>query len=288
MSRFLLPVTLLCIAFLVSACGALFDASYALGDGKTSMSVPDSVGTGQSETRTEYEVTPAADQSLGLQCFVRTRAVERGWTVTKTYEYRGGYEKSTYSAAAIADLGIGGLLAGIMLGICTSDSSDVSCVNTAWAAPFAVDLVYSLIRRSQARPAVLVSKSRSGDQMQYGQAAEQEATQCQSVASLHLGASSGPSDEQRLNGQGAQQRELSEGALQLSFDENGSILLSDEAVSTWAMQSWASLWILDTDGQVQSVQVDRCTALRPLATRMSVDALQAFNRDCPLPAPSQP
>lgn len=284
LSRALLGVSMLQLA----ACGALMDTTYWIGDKKTSLTVPESSATGEAETRTEYEAVHDAALGLRLSCYQRTRGVERGWDVTKTYEYRGGYEKSTYTAAAVLDGVLGAVIAGSLTGICLNEDSDVSCAHIAWASPFAIDMVYSLIRRGTVGPKVLVDKTRGSDRMQYGQAAQQQATQCESVAGLYLGGSSGPSDEQRLNGYaGPNVRELADGALQLGFDAAGAVLLSPESVDFWATQSYASLWVRDDQGTIQPVIVDRCTTLRPHAMSMGSSAQQAFQRDCPLPQPAQ-
>lgn len=271
-----------------AACGALIDTTYWLGDKRTSSTIRDSAATGEVETRTEYEAVHDAMHGLQLSCYQRTRGVERGWDVTKVYEYRGGYEKSTYTGAAVLDGVFGAVVAGSIAGICLKEDSDVSCANIAWAAPFAVDMIYSLIRRGSVGPKVLVDKRRGSDRMQYGLAAQEEPTQCQSVAGLYLGGSSGPSDEQRLNGfAGADVRELSDGALQLGFDAAGAVLLSPESVNFWATTNYASLWVRDDQGTLQPVSVDRCTTLRPHAGIMDTSAQQTFQRDCPLPQPAQ-
>lgn len=301
-------LTSMVIAYLVAGCGAVFDTAYALGDGKYHESVTDNRPTEHSEQLMEYEV----DASLGLQCFARTRQIERSASIHKTYEYRGGFAKSTYAGAAIADGVIGSLIAGTMLAICAQEDSDVSCVNTVWASPFAVDLIYSLIRRKSVRDPVLAGKTRSSDSLVHSETPiDEQQTDCSDVTAVWLGTATGPSREQRLNSGGGE-RELSAEAIEIPMTVGAlppaqvpgapppsptaggpaagpatpHLFLSPGIAEAWATQSQATLWVQRPNGSIARIKVDRCTALRPLAFGFKTDARAAFDRGCPLPAPS--
>jgi hypothetical protein len=74
-------------------CGVILDGAYRLGDDKYYESAEESAPTAEIVDRIEYEARIEADQSLHLACFARTRQVERRWSVTKTFEYRGGFRR---------------------------------------------------------------------------------------------------------------------------------------------------------------------------------------------------
>jgi len=277
-----------CLALALGGCGLVVDTAYLLGDGRYQESAEESSPTTETTERLEVVAAAGPDGALQLECVHRTRAIERSWQVNKTYQRQGGFGRDTYTATAALDVIFGGLAAGTLLALCTHEDSDVSCWNMLWAAPYAVDLGYSLVRRATARPAVLVDKVRSGDRLRYGDPplAERPAS-CGSIASVWLGGVTGPSDEALLNGEGEGRgpRELADGAVPLEIDEAGALYLSDEAVRTWATQAWAGVWALDGAGAPHPVQVDRCAALRPHAARLSEAELASFRRDCPLPQP---
>ncbi len=292
--RITLTAALLCAS--IAGCGAVFDTAYTLTDGKFSESETDNRPTEHTENSIEYEV--GAD--LALQCFARTRRIERTATISKTFEYRGGFEKSTYAGAAVADGLIGALVAGTMLGICTSEESDVSCLNMTWASPFAIDLVYSLIRHKTVRPPVLVGKTRSSDSLVHGATPiDEQQTDCSSVASLWLGTATGPSRVERLNSGGEEQR-LREGAIAVALVSapagstaptepalvQAHLSLSPEVAQAWASQNDLALWVQNGQGTISRVLVDRCTVLRPLAHSFVGEVRTTFDQNCPLPAPS--
>ena len=271
-----------------SGCAAILDSAYRLGDGKYRESAEESAPTAQIVDRLEYETRLQPDQSLRLECVARTRQVERSWSVTKTFEYRGGFRKNVYWGSAVADGVIGALLAGPLLGVCTKEDSDTSCYHMLWASPFAIDLLYSLIRTRMVRDPVLVGKRRSADQVRFAQVpVEEEVATCPSTQ-LWLGGASGPSEEDLLNGRGGgEARELGPDAVRVVVDAEGLVTLSAEVVAHWVGRSYATLWVSDDRVGLQPVLVDRCGALRPHASTLTFDQRQSFDRDCPLPQPQQ-
>ncbi len=275
-------------ALALAGCGAMVDLGYRLGDGRYTESAEESAPTAETVTRTEYQAALQPDQSLHLECATRTRQVERRWSVTKTFEYRGGYSRGTYLGTAILDGVLGAVIAGSLLGICTHEDSDTSCLHMLWASPFAIDLLYSVIRNRTVRDPVLVDKNRSGDQMRYADTPlEEQATACAAVT-LWLGRANGPSAEDLLNGRGnGETRALDDDALSLPLEADGAIELTPEAAAYWAARSYADLWVRDAEGGLHPVQVDRCPVLRPHAARLTAEARQTFDRDCPLPQPPQ-
>jgi hypothetical protein len=275
------------LALPLLGCGLLVDSAYLLGDGHYRDSAEESAPTGETARRLEAEVTPDPDGALRLGCTARTRSIERSWQVQRTYQRQGGFEADTYTATAVLDGVVGAVVAGVLLGFCTHEDSDLSCWNMLYASPFALDLGYSLIRRATARPAVLVDKSRSRDRLRHGaEPLAEQPTSCDWVSSLWVGGATGPSDEAFLNGEGeGAARHLGPGAVEVPLGPDGQVILHGEAAASWAGQSWAGLWAIDHQGVPHQVRVDRCGALRPHAAGLSEAALQSFQNDCPLPQP---
>lgn len=151
--------------------------------------------TGQVVERTEYRVT----QKGALECYAARRAVERERSVSKRYRRRDGLGRNQYTGFAVGDALVGGLVAGVLAGFCTSDQNDLSCWNMLYASPFAIDLVYAIVRRQTTGEAVLVEKNAFGDRLALGRTALfEERTECESVREVRLGKTSGLSDEERL------------------------------------------------------------------------------------------
>ncbi len=294
-------LTSVLLAFSTASCGAMLDTAYSLGGNEYHESSTDNRPTEHTEEAMEFELAT----SLELHCFSRTRRIERTSTISKTYEYRGGYTKDAYAGAAIADGLIGAVIAGSLLGICTAEDSDVSCINMLWASPYAVDFIYSLIRRKTVRKPVLVGKTRSQDSLVHSEVPihEQE-TSCEEVSTIWLGTASGASREQRLNS-GGDARTLNEGAIGMPLmtgapdaapspvpgpPANGSpgkfLALSPELAQIWGGQNNTALWAQQGDGSISRIKVDRCTVLRPFAYSFTSAARDTFNASCPLPAPS--
>ena len=277
------------LALALSGCGLLVDGAYLLGDGRYSDSAEERAPTGETAVRMETDLAREADGALVLGCTRRTREVERSWQVTRTFQHQGSFDADTYAGTAMLDGLLGTLIAGTLLTVCQQDDSNLSCWNAVWAAPFALDLGYSLVRRATAEPAVLVDKSRSADRLRYAEPplAEEPAT-CDWVTSLWIGGATGPSDEALLSGEGTGTRALADGAIELSLGPDGLVTLSPEAATSWAGQSWATVWALDAEGVPHPVRADRCALLRDHAGGFTGTALETFQIDCPLPQPATP
>lgn len=278
-------VVAMAMAFLVasSGCAATVDATYLLGDGRYTRSASESRPLAQTIDRIEYEAAVEPDGTMRVACFARTRQVQRTWHVVKTYRYRGGYGKQAYLATAIGDVLFGALVAGTFLGICRNDETDVSCWNMLYATPFALDLGYSLIRYATARTPILIDKSST--QGTLGLVAEplhEQATACESLASLWLGSATGPDDVQILLGHAgdADTRALAQGAIELALDPTHTIALTPEVAERWALFAGLGLFAVDRDGVPHSIAVDRCALLRPLSASLSADAQTAYQQQC--------
>lgn len=279
----------LILGSLASGCGAMMDTAYVLGDGRFEESTDEYTPTEHAETAVEYEIGP----DLALQCFSRTRQIERSARVTKTFEYRGGFEKSYYTGAAITDVVFGGLLAGVLTGMCLSDEPPVSCTSVLWAAPFAVDGIYSAVRAATVRKPVLVDKSRGTSVLGYGEVPlDEQPTDCGDVTRIWLGTASGSSRQQRLEYGGAKQR-IEDGSMEVMLQGNATtgsstLVVTNDVATTWLRKSWVALWAEKADGTVERVRSDRCSVLRPFATNFVGTERADFDRACPLPSPAQP
>lgn len=275
------------VAFLLasSGCAATVDAVYLIGDGRYTQSTSESQPIAQTIDRVEYEAAVEPDGSMRVACFARTRQVKRTWQVTKTYRYRGGYGKEVYAAMPLLDVIFGATVAGTVLALCRDEDPDLSCWNMLYATPYAVDIGYSLIRYAMARSPVLIDKSSSEGALGFvDEPIHEQATACESLASLWLGTATGPNDLQILSGhaEGAGTRTLAEGALELVLDPTRAIALTPEVAERWALQAWLDLFAVDSDGIPHQLAVDRCALLRPVHASLSADARAAYkNSGCP-------
>jgi hypothetical protein len=263
-----------------SGCVATVDMAYWLGDGRYIDSASESRPIAQTIDRFEYEAAVEPDGSMRLACFARTRQVKRTWEVVKTYRYRGGYQREVYAAVTLFDVLFGAVVAGTAFALCTDEDPDLSCWNVLYATPFALDIVYAGIRFATVRPPVLIGKSAyEGDLGFVDQPAHEQATACESLASLWLGAATGPDDLQILNGSTGN-RSLVEGAVEIVLDPTLTIALTPEVAERWALQASLDLLVVDRDGIPHRLAADRCALLRPVSASLSTDAQAAYQRDC--------
>lgn len=273
-----------------SGCGVLIDGIYVLGDGRYSSHTEEHAPTGQRRIAIEHLASPGPDGRLVLACARRTRPIERTWTVSREFRRRGGFDSGTYYGAAAVTTLIGGLIAVGTGAACRAEDSELSCWNMLYAAPFALDLGYSLIRGATARSAVLIDKQTGGEDLRFGAPEVDQAEPCDPALRVVLGAATGPSDAALLAGGGdGQVRAMADGALELPLDPGGAFDLGGTAgaVVAWAGSPWLGLWAIDGAGVPQPIEVDRCAALRPHLAQVSGDARTAFDRDCPLPQPTR-
>ncbi len=280
-----IPLVLSLALLSTSGCGLMVDGGYKLSSKKFSESVVESEPTSQQIQREEYEIVVQPNSSMRLACFTRTRRVERSWSVDKSFEYRGGYDKATYQGAGGLDGVVSAVIVGSMLGFCLPEDSDISCKNLLWAAPHAISMVYSFVRAATVKKPVLVDKSRSGDSMRFAATPlHSQETQCPIDSQLWIGSASGPSAVDDLNGrQQGKRLTLNQDSAYVAVNAEGVLVMSAEAASLWASHYFAKLWLTLSDGGLHPVVVDRCAVLRPHAASFANQDLQSFNRDCPLP-----
>jgi hypothetical protein len=264
-----------------SGCAATVDAVYLIGDGRYTQSTHESRPLAQTIDRVEYESAVEPDGSVRVACFARTWQVKRTWEVVKTYRYRGGYDKSVYAAVVLLDVMFGATVAGSVLALCRGDDPDLSCWNMLWATPYALDIGYAWIRYFMVRSPVLIDKSSSeGTLGLVDEPLHEQATACESLASLWLGSATGPDDLQILGGHAEGARSLAAGALEIVLDETRAITLTPEVAERWALQASLNLFAVDQEGIPHHLAADRCALLRPVQASLSADAQTAYQSEC--------
>jgi hypothetical protein len=271
------------VAILVanSGCAATVDGVYLIDNGHYTESSGESRPLSQTIDRVEYETAIEPDGSMRVACFARTWQLKRTWQVTKTYRLRGGYDKNVYSAVMLLDVILGAAAAATFLILCSDEDSDLSCWNTLYATPFAVDIGYAGIRYAMAKPPVLIDKSSSEGTLGFvDEPIHEQATACESLASLWLGSATGPNDLQILSGDAEGTRSLVEGALEIVLDPTRAIALTPEVAERWALQVSLNLFAVDRDGIPYQLAADRCALLRPVSASLSADAQTAYQSEC--------
>ncbi len=269
---------------LTGGCGATFDLAYSLGNKKYTDHEEQTFPTRQVHQQHEYSVTVLSKQTLQLNCFSSERRVERGWKVFKTYSYRGGWTKSTYGTTAIVDGIFGSLVAGVAIASCSDNENPYQCPQLAWAAPFAVDIVYSLLRRGAVRKPVLSNRSSSGETMQLGKFPNYiNPTGCSEVSDIWLGTTSGSSALQQLNGSNGPNLSIDQGAQEVILDANRFMLIDLAIAYYWLHHTGASIWTRDIESKVRPVPIERCNTLRPFYGQLAPQERQLLDSQCPLP-----
>ena len=286
----------LCVAASLgtTGCGMLFDLSYLVGSKRYDESKEERKPTGQMVTAIEYDGSIAPDGQIHLTCEERERRIERTFSVTKTYEYRGGYTRNTMIAAAVLSAVAGGAVAGIVAIGCNlppqpgeKEPKRWSCLNALIASPFALDFGYSLIRVGMAKSPKLVDKQKNEGLVALGDIpTRQDPVACNaSTERVVLGWVSGPSDIDTLNSGSSEGQKLADGALPVVLGEGDTIKLADqkEVVSAWVQNSSLGLWAVGRDGKFRSIKVNRCDALRPAISVMQGQEVSLFFQQCPPP-----
>jgi hypothetical protein len=284
----LTAVALAVLLVALPGCGVMIDGFYLASSRRYSETADEARPTAEQRTAVEYAAVVEPDGRLLLTCARRTRTVERAWSVTRTYQRRGGFDRGTYAGAAVVS-GLIGAIVGVTIGAaCAQDDLDYSCWNLVYAAPFALDIGYSLVRYATVPPAKLVDKHSGGERLRFGAVVSEEPASCEAVDRVALGGVSGPSDEDALNGFGLEQTaRLGDGAVELPVEPDGGIVLAaaPDAVRAWAGSSWMRLWVVEGDGAPRPVEVDRCAALRPHAFGLAGPELATYRADCAPPPP---
>ena len=208
-----------------------------------------------------------------------TQGNDRTWSVHRTWQRRGGFDRDSYAGAAFASGFFAAITGGVLLGVCLSDSYDVDCAWTAAAAPLALAVGYGLIRRTMTRPPKLIARDRSGATIALGDVLQTEPTACDTLRDLAIGTASGTSPEAALGAESPEPQRLVEaGARHLPLAGTRATLTVEDA-ELWA--TTGQLWAVDADGVAHLVTIDRCVALRPFAPRMSPTVRTPFDQACP-------
>lgn len=263
-----------------SGCSLLIDTVYLAGDRKFDTVDHDRSPTGETREATELSARPV-EGGLELSCARVTRGIDRTWSVWKTWQRRGGYDRDAYLGTALMSGLFGAVTSGVLLGLCLSDERDVDCAWTAAGAPLFADMGYGLIRRAMTQPPKLLARERSADEVALGDPLRSEAIACDELRGVALGEVSGDSPTQALRAETPEpQRLVESGARHLPLAGTHATLTATDA-ERWA--TGAGLWAIDAEGVAHAVAIDRCAALRPFAAGMTPTVRQRFDADCPLP-----
>lgn len=292
--RSILSICLVASLLGTTGCGAMFDLAYVVGRKRYDQSKEERKPTGQVNTAIEYESALTPDGQIRVSCEERERRIERTFYVSKVYEYRGGYTRSTYLTAAALSAAAGGLVAGIVAIGCNlppqpgeTDVKRWSCINALYATPFAADLGWSLIRAATAKPPKLVDKHKNEGPLAFGEVPTRSAAvSCDSIERVALGSVTGASDVELLNGrESAEPQRLRDDAIPVALGEGGSIQLATqpEVVQAWVRNPALEFWVVNREGKPRPLRVDRCGALRPVFLTIPPADQSMFLQQCPPP-----
>lgn len=281
-----------------AGCGTLFDITYLIGSKRYNESKEERKPTGQVNTAIEYDSALAPDGQIRVTCEERERRIERTFSVSKTYEYRGGYTRSQYVAASILSAVAGGAVAGIIAIGCNlpvqpgeKDAKRWSCVNALYATPFAVDMGYSIIRAVTAKTPKLVDKQKNEGAIAYSTVPTRTNTvSCDSIDRVVLGNAYGSSDLESPNTDSGEGERLVNGSIPVAREADGSIkLLSQpDVVNAWVKNPGLQFLVVNREGKPRALNIDRCAALRPTVSVMQPAEQSMFFRACPMPAATAP
>lgn len=296
-ARIALATGILGAAPLVMGCGLLLDGVYLIGNKRYNETVQERKPTGQVITQVEYPARVDPTGKPHLACEERERRIERSFSVEKTWEHRGGWDASTYVATAALSGVIAAVTAGALTGICLHTPEPghkrVSCYNILYATPFAVDVIYSVIRAKTAKPSKLVDKHTNEASLALAETPSRSTpVDCAAnVQQVMLGALVGPSDVDALNGRGGGEKaHLADGAIPVALGPDGTLSLADQpaVAHAWAKNDSLALWVVDREGAPRRWEVDRCAVMRPITPMLVGDELMWFLKTCPVSPPPQP
>jgi hypothetical protein len=275
-----------------SGCSALLDVVYVAGDKKFDTAKVERAPTNETWQGLEFAAQPVDGGGLALSCTQTTRSIDREWSVHRTWQRRGGYDRNAYLGTAFVSGFFGALTGGVLLGMCLNEEANVDCAWTAVAAPLLVDTGYGLIRRAMTKEPKLIARDRSGDSIALGNVISSEPVACPALKDVAIGYASGHSPAQALHAESPEPQRLVE-ASSFYLPLAGTLAtLGVVDAENWT--AGARLWAIDTGGVAHEVTIDRCAVLRPYAPSMAVTVQNRFNTECPLPpgtalgAPQQP
>ena len=269
-------------ALVLASCAVTVDAFYLMSDRTAHRSSTESSSTGETLERAEYTGEVGTDGSIALECYERTRSIEREWTVSRSYKRQGSYDKGAYTFAVGVDAVVGGVAGALMIGACTNPESDYSCKNLWFLAPLAIDMAYGLIRRQTVKPKILIERHEGPPSLAIADTpSDERPTECSGVA-LYVGEADGPSDLRAIRGEaGGVSRTLRDGALPLE-KLGDSFALSQQAAARWLSGPDTELWAVDTRGIPTAIELDRCAALRRHAGSYTAEELARLEAQCPV------
>ncbi|MDX2088777.1 MAG: hypothetical protein SFX73_13050 [Kofleriaceae bacterium] len=263
-----------------SGCSVLLDTIYVAGDKKFATSTVERKPTQETLQNVEYSAH-IVDGGLELSCAQTTRSIDRTWSVHKTWQRRGGFDRNAYMGTAFTSGFFGAITGGVLLGMCLSEEANVDCAWTAAAAPLFLDMGYGIIRRSMTKEPKLIARERSGDSVELGAIIESSPGACPVLTDVAIGYATGHAPETAFRMENPEPQRLdTTNAAHLPLA--GTVAtLTPVIAESWAAS--AGLWAIDANGVAHAVSIDRCAALRPYAAQMSTTNQNRFNTECPLP-----
>ncbi len=276
-----------------AGCGTLFDITYLIGSKRYTENKEERKPTGQVNTAIEYDSAVAPDGQIRVTCEERERRIERTFSVSKTYEYRGGYTRNMYITSAVLSAVAGGAYAGIIAIACNlppqpgdKDVKRWDCVNALYATPFAIDMGYSIIRAVTAKTPKLVDKHKDEGAIAYSHVPTRTSVvSCDSIDRVVLGNAFGASDLEALNGGSGEGQRVLDGSIPVAreADESIKLLSQPDVVNAWVKNPGLELLVINREGKPRALKIDRCTALRPTISVMQPTGQSMFFRECPMP-----
>lgn len=263
-----------------SGCSVLIDTVYIAGNKKFDTSTVERKPTQETLQNVEYSAQ-IVDGGLELSCAQTTRSIDRTWSVHKTWQRRGGYDRNAYMGTAFISGFFGAITGGVLLGMCLNEEANVDCAWTAAAAPLFLDMGYGIIRRSMTKEPKLIARDRSGDSIELGAITESTPVACPAVKDIAIGYASGHSPAEAVRMENPVPQKLDEGSSYYLELSGPLVTLRPNQAEGW--KASASLWAVDTNGVAHAVSIDRCAVLRPYVPQMATTVQNQFNTECPLP-----
>ncbi|HMY16263.1 MAG TPA: hypothetical protein PKA58_08020 [Polyangium sp.] len=290
---------MVCLAASIATmgCGGIFDITYLIANKRYTESKEERKGTGQAQTMLEVTGPMAPDGTITPACYERKRQIERSFRIDRTYEYRGGYRRDVYISATILSAITGGAIAGLTAYLCqippsaqNNFSQPISCMNMLFAAPSAVDTVYSAIRIATAKKPKLVGKEKHENPVALGSTATEEiSVPCDPSDKLVLGNVADRSNTELLEGRTHETPAFTDGGLPVQRTATGDIKLisQPEIVNAWITNPHWVLAMVNAAGEARTIHVDRCFALRSAVSVIQPQNITLFAQQCPA-SPQQP
>ena len=110
----------LCALVTASGCSAVLDTVYLAGDKKFDTTKVERAPTSETWQGIEY-AGRGIDGGIELSCTQTTRSIDREWSVHRTWQRRGGFDRNAYMGTAFISGFFGAITGGVLLGMCLSE-----------------------------------------------------------------------------------------------------------------------------------------------------------------------